>query len=117
DICDNMSDNYSAKANVPGVHALREDRNIILSGLADVMTAGGTDASITAPMFAGLGAMRALSPGEGDPAEVSRPFDADRTGFVFGEGAGIFGLERLAHARARAAAARAPVLGRAHAAH
>lgn len=103
--------NASALACASGAHALLEARDLILSGQADVMIAGGTDASITAPMFAGLGAMRALSPGEGDPAEVSRPFDADRTGFVFGEGAVIFVLERLSHARARAAEPYASVLG------
>lgn len=103
--------NASALACASGAYALLEARDLILSGQADVMIAGGTDASITAPMFAGLGAMRALSPGEGDPAEVSRPFDADRTGFVFGEGAVIFVLERLSHARARAAEPYASVLG------
>ena len=103
--------NASALACASGAYALLEARDLILSGQADVMIAGGIDASITAPMFAGLGAMRALSPGEGDPAEVSRPFDADRTGFVFGEGAVIFVLERLSHARARAAEPYASVLG------
>ena len=103
--------NASALACASGAYALLEARDLILSGQADVMIAGGTDASITAPMFAGLGAMRALSPGEGDPAEVSRPFDADRTGFVFGEGAVIFVLERLSRARARAAEPYASVLG------
>jgi 3-oxoacyl-[acyl-carrier-protein] synthase II len=103
--------NASALACASGAYALLEARDLILSGQADVMIAGGTDASITAPMFAGLGAMRALSPGEGDPAEVSRPFDADRTGFVFGEGAVLFVLERLSRARARGAEPYASVLG------
>ena len=103
--------NASALACASGAYALLEARRLLLAEEADVVIAGGTDASITAPMFAGLGAMRALSPGEGDPAEVSRPFDADRTGFVFGEGAVIFVLERLSHARARAAEPYASVLG------
>src|SRR5699024_6471522 len=60
--------NASALACASGSYSLLDVRDLILSGQADVMIAGGTDASITAPMFAGLGAMRALSPGEGDPA-------------------------------------------------
>lgn len=103
--------NASSLACASGAYALLEARDLIVSGQADVMIAGGTDASITAPMFAGLGAMRALSPGGGDPAEVSRPFDANRSGFVFGEGSVIFVLERLSRARKRGAESYASVLG------
>lgn len=103
--------NASALACASGAYALLEARDLIVSGQADVMIAGGTDASITAPMFAGLGAMRALSPDKGDPTRVSRPFDADRTGFVFGEGSVIFVLERLSRARERGADPYASLLG------
>lgn len=103
--------NASALACASGNYALLEAAHHLRTGAAEVMLAGGTDASITEPMFAGLGAMRALSPGVGDPAEVSRPFDAERTGFVFGEGAVLFVLERASHARARGARPYARVLG------
>jgi 3-oxoacyl-[acyl-carrier-protein] synthase II len=103
--------NASALACASGAYALIEGRRLLLSGEADVMIVGGTDTGITEPMFAGLGAMRALSPGDGDPTKVSRPFDADRTGFVFGEGAVVFTLERLSHARARGARVYSTVLG------
>src|SRR5699024_4192602 len=103
--------NASALACASGAYALLEARDLILSGHADVMLAGGTDASIAAPRVAGLGARRALARGEGGPADVSRPVDAERTGFVCGEGAVIRVLERPAHARARAAEPYASVLG------
>src|SRR5699024_4214514 len=65
--------NASALACASGAYALLEARDLILSGQADVMIAGGTDASITAPMFAGLGAMRALSPRRGRPGRSQPP--------------------------------------------
>src|SRR5699024_3871947 len=103
--------NASALACASGAYALLEARDLILSGQADVMIAGGTDASITAPMFSRLGAMRALSPGESDPPQVSRSFDPDRIVFVFGACAVLLVLERLPHALARAAEPYASVLG------
>jgi 3-oxoacyl-[acyl-carrier-protein] synthase II len=103
--------NASALACASGTHALLEARRVLLDGDADVVVAGGADAAITPVMFAGLSAMRGLSKNNGSPAEASRPFDAGRDGFVFGEGAVVFTLERLADARARGARVYAEVSG------
>jgi len=103
--------NASALACASGNYALLEARRILLSGEAEVMLAGGTDAAITPVMFQGLIAMHALSKRNDDPTAASRPFDADRDGFVFGEGAVVMTLETLAHARARGARVYAEVLG------
>jgi 3-oxoacyl-[acyl-carrier-protein] synthase II len=101
----------SALACASGNAALLEARRLILAGEADVVVAGGTDAGITAVMFAGLANMGALSANNDDPPGASRPFSADRDGFVFGEGAVIFVLESAEHARARGARAYASVAG------
>lgn len=93
----------SALACASGNHALLEARRLILAGEADVVLAGGTDAGITAAMFAGLANMGPMSQRNDDPEGASRPFDADRDGFVFGEGAVILVVESAAHARARGA--------------
>jgi len=103
--------NASALACASGAYALLEARRILLSGEADVVLAGGTDAAITPVMFEGLNAMHALSMHNDAPAEASRPFDADRDGFVFGEGAVVMVMETLEHARARGARIYAEVLG------
>lgn len=103
--------NASALACASGAYAIVEAYNLLRAGAADIVIAGGTDAAITSAMFAGLSAMRALSPGRRPAHEVSRPFDADRDGFVFGEGAVLFVLERLSHARRRDARVYAQVLG------
>ena len=103
--------NASALACASGTHALLEARRTLLAGDADVVVAGGTDAAITPVMFAGLTAMRGLSRRNDAPQEASRPFDADRDGFVFAEGAVICVLERLSAARARGARVYAEVLG------
>jgi beta-ketoacyl-acyl-carrier-protein synthase II len=103
--------NASALACASGAYALLEARRILLAGEADVVFAGGTDAAITPVMFEGLGAMHALSTRNDTPTEASRPFDADRDGFVFGEGAVVMVLETLEHARARGARVYAEVLG------
>ncbi|MPV48763.1 beta-ketoacyl-ACP synthase II [Pseudactinotalea sp. HY160] len=103
--------NASALACASGAHALVEARRLVLSGDADVVLAGGADASITPVMFAGLSAMRALSRRNDSPAEASRPFDADRDGFVFGEGAVVMVVERLSRAQARGATGYAEILG------
>jgi 3-oxoacyl-[acyl-carrier-protein] synthase II len=91
----------SALACASGVYALVEARRLLLSGEADVVICGGTDAGITEVMLAGLSAMGALSRRNDDPAGASRPFDAGRDGFVFGEGAVVMVLETAGHAAVR----------------
>jgi 3-oxoacyl-[acyl-carrier-protein] synthase II len=101
----------SALACASGNAALLEARRLILAGEADVVVAGGTDAGITSVMFAGLSNMGALSANNDDPAGASRPFSADRDGFVYGEGAVIFVIESAAHARNRGARSYATLAG------
>jgi 3-oxoacyl-[acyl-carrier-protein] synthase II len=95
--------NASALACASGTAALLDARRLILAGEADVVIAGGTDAGIAAAMFAGLVNMGPMSRRNDQPERASRPFDADRDGFVFGEGAVVFVVESAAHARERAA--------------
>jgi 3-oxoacyl-[acyl-carrier-protein] synthase II len=80
-------------------------------GRAEVMLCGGTDAAITPTGIAGFAAMRALSTRNHEPAAASRPFDADRDGFVMGEAGAILVLEELEHARKRDAKVYAELLG------
>ncbi len=80
-------------------------------GRAEVMLCGGGDAAITRSGIAGFAAMRALSRRNDDPAAASRPFDADRDGFVMGEAGAILVLEELEHARKRKAHVYAELLG------
>jgi 3-oxoacyl-[acyl-carrier-protein] synthase II len=101
----------SALACASGIYALIEGRRLIMSGEADVVIAGGTDSAITPVMFTGLSNMGALSRRNEEPARASRPFDADRDGFVFGEGAVVCVLESADHARARGARPYAEVAG------
>lgn len=101
----------SALACASGIYAFLEGRRLILSGEADVVVCGGTDASITPVMFAGLSSMGALSQRNDEPARASRPFDADRDGFVYGEGAVLAVLESAEHARRRGARAYASIAG------
>jgi 3-oxoacyl-[acyl-carrier-protein] synthase II len=101
----------SALACASGIYALLEARRLILSGEADVVIAGGTDSAITPVMFTGLSNMGALSRRNDEPARASRPFDTDRDGFVFGEGAVVCVLESAEHARARGAHPYAEVAG------
>jgi 3-oxoacyl-[acyl-carrier-protein] synthase II len=93
----------SALACASGNAALLEARRLILCGEADVVIAGGTDAAISPIVFAGLTNMGPLSLNNDNPAEASRPFDAQRDGFVFGEGAVVFVVESAEFAAARGA--------------
>ncbi len=86
-----------------GAHAIGEALRLLRAGDADVIVAGGAEATITPMAVAGFGNMRALSTRNDDPQKASRPFDVGRDGFVIGEGAGILVLETEAHARARGA--------------
>jgi 3-oxoacyl-[acyl-carrier-protein] synthase II len=93
----------SALACASGNYALLEARRLILAGEADVVLAGGTDAGISSVMFAGLANMGPLSERNDDPPGASRPFDGERDGFVFGEGAVVLVVESARHARRRGA--------------
>ncbi len=91
--------------------AIGEGMDMIRLGRADVMLCGGTEAPVTQVGIAGFGAMRALSRRNDDPERASRPFDADRNGFVMGEAAAILVLEDLEHALARGARIYAELVG------
>lgn len=84
-------------------HCIGESARLIRHGEADVMLAGGAEACLNELGVGGFAAMRALSTRNDDPAGASRPFDADRDGFVIAEGAGVLVLESMDHARARGA--------------
>jgi len=84
-----------------GAHAIGEALRLIRAGDADVIIAGGSEATITPMALAGFGNLRALSTRNDDPPRASRPFDQDRDGFVIGEGAGMLVLESEQHARRR----------------
>ena len=95
-----------------GAHAIGDAMRLIKYGDADVMVAGGAEAAICKIGIAGFNACKALSTKRADePQKASRPYDADRDGFVMGEGAGIVVLEEYEHAKARGAKIYAEVLG------
>jgi 3-oxoacyl-[acyl-carrier-protein] synthase II len=95
-----------------GAHAIGDATRLIQWGDANVMVAGGTEASVCEIGVAGFAALRALSTNfNHEPTKASRPWDQDRDGFVIGEGAGIVVLEEYEHAKKRGAKIYAEVLG------
>jgi 3-oxoacyl-[acyl-carrier-protein] synthase II len=94
-----------------GAHAIGDAFKLIQRGAADVAIAGGAEAAITPLAIAGFAAMHALSTRNDAPEKASRPFDAQRDGFVMGEGAGILILESLEHALDRGADILCEVVG------
>lgn len=86
-----------------GLHSIGEAGRLIEYGDADVMVAGGSEATVSPLGIGGFAAMRALSTRNDDPAAASRPWDKDRDGFVLGEGAGVMVLEEYEHAKKRGA--------------
>jgi 3-oxoacyl-[acyl-carrier-protein] synthase II len=94
-----------------GAHSIGEAARSIQYGDTDVMIAGGCESTVTVLGVGGFNAMRAMSTRNDEPERASRPFDAERDGFVIGEGAGVVVLEELEHARARGARIYAEVAG------
>jgi 3-oxoacyl-[acyl-carrier-protein] synthase II len=94
-----------------GTHAIGDGTRLIQYGDADVMICGGTESPICALGLGGFAAMKALSTRNDEPQRASRPFDAERDGFVIGEGAGIMVLEEMERAKARGARIYAEVVG------
>ncbi len=101
----------TATACSAGSHAIGDSFKIIQRGDADAMICGGAESAITPMSVAGFASMRALSTRNNEPKRASRPFDAERDGFVIGEGAGIVILEELEFAEARGANILAEVVG------
>lgn len=107
-----MGPNYSTvSACASGSHGIGAAFMHIERGDTDVMIAGGTECVMTELAFAGFGNMKAISTRNDDPARASRPFDAERDGFVIGEGAGVVVLEELSHAKKRGAQIYAELVG------
>ncbi len=94
-----------------GLHCIGEAGRMIEYGDADVIVAGGAEATVSPLGVGGFAAMRALSTRNDDPATASRPWDKDRDGFVLGEGAGVMVLEEYEHAKARGAKIYAELAG------
>lgn len=104
--------NYcTVSACASSAHAIGDAFRLIQHGDADVMIAGGTEAAVTEMSVGGFAAMKAMSTRNDEPERASRPFDAERDGFVLGEGAGIAILEELDHARQRGARIYSEVVG------
>lgn len=94
-----------------GLHCIGEAGRMIEYGDADIVVAGGTEATVSPLGVGGFAAMRALSTRNDDPKAASRPWDKDRDGFVLGEGAGVLVLEEYEHAKARGAKIYAELAG------
>ncbi|URN93357.1 MAG: beta-ketoacyl-ACP synthase II [Candidatus Pristimantibacillus lignocellulolyticus] len=101
----------SVSACASGTHSIGDSFRLIQQGDAEVMIAGGAEATIRPTGMAGFCSMRAMSTRNDEPEKASRPFDVDRDGFVMGEGSGILILESLEHAQARGAKIYAEVIG------
>jgi 3-oxoacyl-[acyl-carrier-protein] synthase II len=101
----------TATACSASAHAIGDSFKIIERGAAEMMICGGTEATITPMGIGGFASMKALSTRNDDPSHASRPFDAQRDGFVVGEGAGILILESLEHAQKRGAQILAEIVG------
>jgi len=101
----------TATACSASAHAVGDSFRLIQRGDAEVMICGGSEAAVTPMGIGGFAAMKALSTRNDDPLRASRPFDAQRDGFVVGEGAGIVILESLEHAQRRGAAILAEIVG------
>ena len=94
-----------------GTHSIGEAMWMIKRGDADMMIAGGAEASVTCLGLSGFAMMKAMSTRNDDPKHASRPFDRDRDGFVLSEGAGVLIIEELEHAKKRGANILAEVVG------
>ena len=104
--------NYcTVSACASSAHAIGDAFRLIKHGDAEVILAGGTEAAVTPMSIGGFAAMKAMSTRNDEPERASRPFDAERDGFVLGEGAGMVILEELDHALARGARIYAEVVG------
>ncbi|MGK5627562.1 beta-ketoacyl-[acyl-carrier-protein] synthase family protein [Streptomyces sp. URMC 123] len=101
----------SVSACASGADSLVAAHQMIVTGEADVVLAGGTEAPLVGPMVAGFAKIRALSTRNDEPERAGRPFAADRDGFVLGEGAAVLVLEEAGHAAARGAVPLAEFLG------